>query len=215
MATYELRVNTDNYTTKEVYDSDLVLTYGSKEAFVNSIVPKIQEELAIQVTEEFAAKGYTVNVTNFYIKPIWMVRQAPSIAFPHNLVDIVRLRLKVDYSIYSDVPLSQSPLPIWVMPLLEKVIKAVVVVVVVYIIAVLVIDWFKSMTTSETTATEIWYDSEGNIIKKITTKKTEPDYMGIVLVGIGVLAFMFILLAFRSGGTTVNIMGKKAGFKAG
>ena len=218
MANYELRVRTTNYTKREVYESDLILAFGGKEAFVSQLLPTLEAEISAKTVQEFAARGYTVDVTNFYFNPTWEIRQAPSIAFPHNLVNIVKLNLVIDYSVYSEVQVSSSPLPLWVMPIVDKVLYAAVVAFLGAITVWLVIDWLKSMTLLINTVDEYGWvtnpdtgEAEWKLLS--TTTKKGADYGGIILVAAAFLVLAFLLLMFQGGGSTVSVGGKSAGVR--
>ena len=222
MANYELRVNTVSETKKEIYESDLILIGKSKEQLTNEMFAGIQNDVTSKVIAEFASHGQNVWVQNFNFQPIWSERQAPSIAFPHNLVTILRLKVIVDYSIYSNSAFSESPLPLWVLPAIKWLVPLAIKAVLAYIIIVEFFKWMDSMTHSETRIEEWGWvvnpdtgEQEWKLVETVTEKS--PDYIAILIVGFAILAIIFLFMAFRSGGSTsINVGGRKiAGIKRG
>ena len=182
---------------------------------------------AIKAKQEFLAEGFVVeNVSNPTINRYW---------FDNKIVNgELWIKLNVDFNLFikSDKPLMGSPVltPV-VTALIRTIIVTVGLLIITYFVAMAIIDWWKEFTvdTKKSTITkqtvaidpntgEIIRDAEGNpVILTETTENLETggDPLNMIILIIGAVAILFIVLAFRSGGTTVNIMGKKAGFKAG
>lgn len=191
--TYELRVNTENYTKDVLRTADLITAHGSKEGFLSELCPKIEQEIASRVSSEFAGHGYTVSVTNFYFNAVWEDSRRFLV---DRWIDVTKLTLKVDYSIYSEVPIAESPLPVWVVPFVTKVIVIAVVAILGYFAIQAIISWLKSMTTRETTT---WvYDEEGNLVEKIT--KTEPDIGGMSMIFVFLIVIVILAMFWQGRG---------------
>jgi len=185
--TYELRVNTINHTEDSIRIADIVTAHGSKEGFLNELYPKIEAQLKEQVINGFSEHGFSVRVENFTFQPAW---EDKTIFFVDRYIEITRLSLNIDYSIYSEVPIHQSPLPIWVMPLIGLALKWAVIAILGYFAIQAIKDFLIGLTT---TITETWtYDEEGDLLEH--TKKTEPNPLGEGMFWIfGIIAFVIVL----------------------
>jgi hypothetical protein len=86
------------------------------------------------------------------------------------------LEFAYSFAIETDVPVEQSPFPLWAMKVIQWVIQAAVVIVVAYFILQVISSFLNSFVQKKTII--YTYDENGNLIKK--EEITEPSTTGII-----------------------------------
>lgn len=168
--------------------------------------------LTKELVDRFAERGYKVTVNKIY----------PTVRIDQRTVKTEHGANYVEFKIYStltvdcdaefetDKPVTESPMPAWVIALLLLIIDKLPAIIIATIVGlgiyVAVNSWVNSMFVKKSTVTIEYFDEEGNLIQRETTEKQEPSTEGFlwsIIVPLAlIVAGVFVLM-------NTGILGKK------
>jgi hypothetical protein len=149
----------------------------------------IVTEITKRVEEELEKKGYKARVVGAWPEvDIWYKEEY---IMPEAIYWGYYMRVKGRVRFETDRPLSESPIPAWLVPLLDVILKWVVIGLAAALAIYFLYEWIKSMTLQTTAVEE--YSPEGNLIKR--TIITAPSLAGISgLIILLIIIFILVML---------------------
>lgn len=179
------------FTTPDPYDPNVKSQIDDD--FIHQAEVAAVAHITKELSDNLTARGYQVFIRT--VNPVARIeqwREVKDIGKINPMYQIIihtKLYIDCQTIFETDKPLSHSPLPIWLGPLLIKIAKAIGIVILAacvgYGIYTLLADWLPSMTVNESYVTTEYYDpATGALIKKVTEYQKQPNPLGTLITNI-------------------------------
>jgi hypothetical protein len=172
--------------TKDPLLRAVLYTPDEIEDIVRLAESTIVAEITKRVEEELENKGYKAKVIGAWPEVEMWYEEYP-------VGEIIywnyHMKVKGKVRFETDKPLSESPIPAWLIPLLDMILKWVVIGLSAALAIYFLYEWIKSMTLQTTTVEE--YSPEGKLVSRTIT--TAPSLAGIS--GLIILLIVIFILA--------------------